>query len=382
MVALAQMPIPARSRADEKRSSELQIEAASFTDPDAYAGFLPSTRVQLTITKPGKLKAHATRIQLGELWLQRFSDNLPRTAHAVGQAGRLVFSFRTSDGPPLTWGGVAMKVDTFLHHGHRLEAFQCSSGDAAWASISIPSAMWSKAAGTSPEFLTQSPGPTNLRLQEMKLRRIKNLHAAVSDLAMRSPELLENEKIFVAVQESLTDALLDGLASSREDRRRPAAHERYALIRRFISVLNDNPDAPFHMAELSTMLGVSDRTLRDYCQEQLGVSPYRYLMLRRMNLARKALLEEAPNTITVTEIAMRYGFWEIGRFAVVYKSIYGESPGSTLRTVNSPPVIPVTSYSDAWVTTGSHSAEARRPTLQKAPPPSATSIPIMTAMRG
>jgi transcriptional regulator GlxA family with amidase domain len=78
-------------------------------------------------------------------------------------------------------------------------------------------------------------------------------------------------------------------------------------------------------------IGVSERTLRMCCQEHLGTSPKRHLLLRRMGLARRTLRQANPETTSVTAIGTRYGFWEFGRFAVEYQALFGEPPSATLR---------------------------------------------------
>jgi transcriptional regulator GlxA family with amidase domain len=61
------------------------------------------------------------------------------------------------------------------------------------------------------------------------------------------------------------------------------------------------------------------------------MGPIRYLRLRRMNLAHRALLAADPAQKTVTEIATGHGFWELGRFSVEYRTLFGEPPSASLR---------------------------------------------------
>jgi AraC-like DNA-binding protein len=102
-------------------------------------------------------------------------------------------------------------------------------------------------------------------------------------------------------------------------------------MRRFEQVVESNEDEPLYIPEICAQIGVTDRMLRLHCQEHLGMSPHRYLWLRRMHLARRALARADVRDKTVTEIANDCGFGELGRFAVAYRKLFGESPSVTLR---------------------------------------------------
>ncbi len=63
------------------------------------------------------------------------------------------------------------------------------------------------------------------------------------------------------------------------------------------------------------------------------MGPIRYLTLRRMHLVRRALLRTDPSKATVTQVATEYGFWELGRFSVAYRTLFGRV---AVRIVASP----------------------------------------------
>ena len=122
------------------------------------------------------------------------------------------------------------------------------------------------------------------------------------------------------------------LPAIRDDQaqRRPSRRE---LVGRVVAFLRDNIGEPVTVTELSRMAGVSERTLRAAFHDVLGLSPKRYAIAQRLHAAHEALSAADPHTTTVTDVAMAYGFFELGRFAGRYRHAFGEAPSRTLRHV-------------------------------------------------
>jgi len=88
---------------------------------------------------------------------------------------------------------------------------------------------------------------------------------------------------------------------------------------------------PVSRARLAEIAGVSIRSLSRAFAKRHGIGPMRFLKERRMEAARMELINSSPENTRVSDVALRYGFTELGKFSLLYKSLYGEKPSETLN---------------------------------------------------
>jgi transcriptional regulator GlxA family with amidase domain len=108
--------------------------------------------------------------------------------------------------------------------------------------------------------------------------------------------------------------------------------ERYReMVDRFDAAARANLGQDLGIAELARITGVERRTLLRAFHVIHATSPSRYLRALRFDLARQALSATDAGGTTVTEVATRFGFRELGRFSLDYRARFGEAPSETLR---------------------------------------------------
>lgn len=106
--------------------------------------------------------------------------------------------------------------------------------------------------------------------------------------------------------------------------------ERYKdIVDRFVRIAQANLDKPARIPELCRIIGVEPRQLRRACQAILGMTPVSHLHMLRLSEVRRTLSTPDGATSTITEVASRFGFHELGRFAAAYRAAFGEHPSDT-----------------------------------------------------
>ena len=118
---------------------------------------------------------------------------------------------------------------------------------------------------------------------------------------------------------------------------RRAEQSRLNLVQQAENLALASIDRRLNIAALSRMLVVSERTLRKAFRVTYGLSPCRHLRMLRLLQVRQVLMSSHNRAVTVTEAATCFGFVELGRFAVEYRKVFGESPSVTLGRIPCPP---------------------------------------------
>ena len=301
-----------------------------FTDPDEHAAAIRQGVSEMTVTGRGAFRSEIVRIDFHHLWMQRFTENMGRIRHTTGLGGRAVIAFPAQPGPAQSWRGVELTPVNRCHkEGGQL--LYRSAGASVTAAMSLP---LGEIAAISEAFAGCDLSPPRdssiVTPPPSAMARLQRLHAAAGHIAKTRPEIIVHPESARGLEQALIGAMVACLATGDTSEERVAQRRHALIMRRFHRYVAERPDQPLYIPEVCKAIGVAERTLRVCCQEQLGTSPKHFLLMRRMQLARRDLSKADPKTTTVTEVATRYGFWQFGQFAGEYKSMFGELPSVTL----------------------------------------------------
>ena len=264
--------------------------------------------------------------------MQRFHVSLPLVNAVKMMSGRAVFGFLTDEHQPSMQhcGRKVSPGDIILNDFD--VAHQRFGSDIRFGSMSLMRHDLDAAckALTGREFSDASRKQL-VRPGSDLMTRLLSLHKTAGQIAKTNPEILALPESIRAMEQALIHGLISCLTEGETLAMTEISRRRNSIVARFEGLLEAKSDQPIYLAEICAAIGVAERTLRSCCEEHLGMGPIRYLTLRRMHLVRRALLRANHGSTTVTRVATEHGFWELGRFAAVYRATFGEAPLASLK---------------------------------------------------
>ena len=302
----------------------------SFSDPFLLQSVIRASDVEIIPTARGTFHTELTQVIMRQLWMQRFHDSLPQVYVGKLRPGRKAIGFLTDkdQSPAQNCGREFSPQEIVVHHDdvthHR------TFGDCRFGAMSLATDDYNAAC----KAIVGREVPVDklarvVRPSQDLMSRLTKLHGTVGQMAKTTPEVLELPEVSRAMEQQLIHLMVRCLTEG--EKISTGARRHRAIIVQFEALLEANADTPLYLTEICAAIGAPERTLRNVCEQYLGMGPIRYLALRRLHLVHRLLLQAVPGTTTITKIAHDHGFWELGRFAGAYRALFGEAPSATLQ---------------------------------------------------
>lgn len=127
----------------------------------------------------------------------------------------------------------------------------------------------------------------------------------------------------------MTQVLLVAHSNLTRDLLRESPANADSMIRDVMEHIDLNPGANLTVAALSQLAGTSTRTLQTGFRRVAGMTPTEYVRNARLDRVRHDLMR--GDDVSVSDVASRWHFVHLGRFAAHYRVRFGESPSTTFR---------------------------------------------------
>jgi len=297
----------------------------NFDDPDEFAAAQRGLDVRIDNTGRRPFRARTGFFDTGVCGVQFGWIRDHAVARASCDRDRFFFLIGPEEASPWTCLGAPMEqYSVGIFPGGSENVVKMPSGFEL-ATVSIdPKAIWRAAEAlgygdlklttSAPAILQAAPPPviSIRRFLRHFPRMLHNTHADSSQRFWMDRTLPRLTARLLALEHS----------SAADDR----ILSRHRILNRVEDFLEANPDAPIYIADLCVAAGVSERTLENVFHQCFGLSPIRYLRVRRLHQVRRALRACDPRTTSVSEIASLFGFFHFGHFAADFKALFGQTP--------------------------------------------------------
>ena len=275
------------------------------------------------------------RLQLGSACLDSGDYIMPVLATGSFPPGMLSLGVTLRSNGPVKSNGYRIAKGEIQVYAEGEDVFYRSEAGVAWAALTVPRDVLQRHAVNllgHPLTLLER-GTANAGLPPASADRLVN---SVRDLLDRAGASAKEGTGAVggrALEGEVIEVFVGGLAAAT-GASVPDSHvaDRNARVRTVIEFLRTRLDRPFVLAEICEVTGLPARTLQHTFQQLYGLTPRQWFQAERLCRVRSDLLDRRGEPGDVTRVAMRWGFYHLGRFSQSYREHFGESPSETFRS--------------------------------------------------
>ena len=280
----------------------------------------------------GRFRGNFLHARLGESQLDWGGYNLPLMAMGDLPADKITLACILRSGEEGLLNGIRVADATPVIVTEQSELNYRLGAQTQWMAYQIDRKSLEAIGIELPEhgvFVPRAEAQNRQRLQRCVLDVVKQLH----DFARDAPANPSPEAVVDPVQTALLSAFCDVLdqGQSAGTGRTGRLARPQQTVSRARAYLDAHIDQPIRIRQLCSATGTSWKTLERAFLKIYGMPPKQWLNVYRLSVTRRKLASATSEETSVTSVAHRHGIQHLGRFAVAYREMFGESPVTTLK---------------------------------------------------
>ncbi len=170
-------------------------------------------------------------------------------------------------------------------------------------------------------------GPCFRTKDPAAVRRVARTWTRWLVAGMRHPWMLQDPAAAERMEEEVLGAYLDAVVPEPWQR---AVTPRPELARRAEAYIRRSLRDPTRIDDICSAVTASTRALHNAFKQVYGIPPKSYQKALRLAEVRRELREGRKET-SVSTTAVKWGFYQLGYFAMDYRRMFGERPSETLQ---------------------------------------------------
>ncbi|MNF24802.1 HTH-type transcriptional regulator YesS [compost metagenome] len=308
-----------------------RVACVRSNDPFLQSRILPDWEQDYTQLSCGNFEGGVARASLGRVQVFREWINQAIDQRSVADTDILMIGVTLHQGT-CSWQNREMQADSLfiMRQGEEARFRATAESDILAATIdaSFLETLSQGLYGVGTSRLIN--GACMLKGDAQGISRYKSLLLSALGSAVQHPESMDSESARLQLSEDVAVAALQAMGSlSITTTHLPRDHRVHrAMVDRARSFILSHQTGSPTVEDLCEHLQMSRRGLHSAFIQVVGVNPCTYIRQIRLHEARKDIINGAPS---VSEAAMRWGFWHFGMFSQYYKNQFGELPSETHR---------------------------------------------------
>lgn len=287
-------------------------------------------KVELRQLSSGKFDSKVEYVMVDDIMFYREHWTQKILGRGHSPEGYYVISGPIDDNQTYNWNGVTVQKSKLLcENGEREGHFLTTPGE-SHIIIMVPNQTLTYYLGEEAKALLDDHNFIEAK-DSITSKYITHLNNLVTKYHAR-PEVLDYSGVIKTLKLDLLQDLSGLIPPSPSDKDMPKYTKRRNLLLDALDIIAAD-DGFINVPMLAQNLEVSQRTIELIIKEALGVTPNTLIRTFRMHRVFHDLQHADPeDQHRVSEIALKYGFTELGRFTQYYKNMFSELPSQTLRT--------------------------------------------------